>query len=303
MTNRYKAQKWLFLPHNKNNMSFKNIRQLIALFQSQLNEIYAQEEIRNFISLMLDYKLNYSKVDLLMKQDDDLSAEVILYCEEALTKLRNHIPIQYILGETEFYGLKFKVNPSVLIPRPETEELVHWIIEDCTMLRPDILDIGTGSGCIPITLKKNILQAKVQGWDISEDALSTARNNASINKVLVDFNKQNALELESINEVFDIIVSNPPYVLEKEKELMHNNVLINEPHLALFVPDKEPLLFYRAIAEFAKSNLKQNGKLYFEINEAFGAETVELMQQLGFKNIVLKKDLFGKDRMVKGEVN
>ena len=191
-------------------MSFKNIRQLTALFQTQLKEIYAQEEIRNFIFLMLDYKLNYSKVDLLMKQDDDLSAEVILYCEEALTKLRNHIPIQYILGETEFYGLKFKVNPSVLIPRPETEELVHWIIEDCTMLRPDILDIGTGSGCIPITLKKNILHAKVQGWDISEDALSTARSNASINKVLVNFNKQNALELESIDEVFDIIVSNPP---------------------------------------------------------------------------------------------
>ncbi len=284
-------------------MSFKNIRQLTTLFQTQLKEIYAQEEIRNFIALIFDYKLNYSKVDQLMKQDDDLTADVILFCEETLEKLKHHIPIQYILGETEFYGLKFNVNPAVLIPRPETEELVHWIIEDCTFPKPKILDVGTGSGCIPITLKKNIPQAKVKGWDISEDALSTARNNASLNEVVVDFIKQNALDLEEVKDAFDIIVSNPPYVLEKEKDLMHDNVLNNEPHLALFVPDKEPLLFYRAIAEFAKSNLKQNGKLYFEINEAFGAETVEMMQQLGFENIVLKKDLFGKDRMVKGEVN
>ncbi|MCW3784856.1 peptide chain release factor N(5)-glutamine methyltransferase [Plebeiibacterium sediminum] len=284
-------------------MSFKNIRQLTTLFQSELKEIYAQEEIRNFIALIFDYKLSYSKVDLLMKQEDELAADIILFCEEALEKLKNHIPIQYIFGETEFYGLKFNVNPAVLIPRPETEELVHWIIEDCKTPDPEMLDIGTGSGCIPITLKKNIPDAKVKGWDISDEALTTARSNAALNNVMVDFCKQNALELKDVNEAFDIIVSNPPYVLEKEKELMHDNVLNNEPHLALFVPDNQPLLFYHAIAEFAKSNLKPSGKLYFEINEAFGDETVEMMEQLGFENIVLKKDLFGKDRMVRGEVN
>ncbi len=281
-------------------MSFKTIQQLSKYFQSQLNDIYIQEEIRNFIVFLLEFKLSYSKVDLLLKQDEELSDEVISFCELALTKLKNHIPIQYIIGETEFYGMKFNVNPSVLIPRPETEELVQWIIEDCIKNNPIIIDIGTGTGCIPITLKKNIPDAYVQGWDISIEALNAAKANATLNEVEVDFQIQNALELVNISDKADIIVSNPPYVLEKEKDLMHENVLENEPHLALFVPDTEPLLFYQSIAEFAMVNLNSNGSIFFEINETFGLETVNMLEQLGFVNVELRKDLFGKDRMVKG---
>ncbi len=284
-------------------MNFKTIHQLSTYFQNELKESFAQEEIRNFIALILDFKLGYSKVDILMKQDEELEDAIVCYCNDALTKLKNLVPIQYILGETEFYGLKFKVNSSVLIPRPETEELVHWIIDDYQSKSPAILDIGTGSGCIPITLKVNIPESKVQSWDISEDALSIAKSNAELNNVHVCFEKQNALALSNLKDKFDVIVSNPPYVLDKEKELMHNNVLDYEPHLALFVPDNEPLLFYEAIARFAKTNLNPNGALYFEINEAFGSATVKMLEELGFVKVELKKDLFGKDRMVKGIIS
>ncbi len=284
-------------------MTTKTIHQLSTYFQNELKDCFAQEEIRNFIALILEYKLGYSKVDVLMKKDEDLNNDVALYCEEALEKLKNHVPIQYILGETEFYGLKFRVNSSVLIPRPETEELVHWIINDYKGKQAKILDIGTGSGCIPITLKKNIHDADVAAWDISEEALITAKSNAELNKADVVFEKQNALDLGSVEAKFDVIVSNPPYVLDKEKELMQNNVLDYEPHLALFVPDNDPLLFYQAIAEFAKTNLNSKGALYFEINESFGDATVQMLEKLGFINIELRKDLFGKDRMIKAHVD
>ncbi len=284
-------------------MTIKTIHQLSTYFQDELKDCFSQEEIRNFIALILEYKLGYSKVDILMKKDEVLGDDIILYCEEALVKLQSHVPIQYVLGETEFYNLKFKVNSSVLIPRPETEELVHWIIKDYRSKQPAILDVGTGTGCIPIILKKNIPNAKLKAWDISVDALNTARSNAELNQVQVIFEKHDALDLSAIKETFDVIVSNPPYVLNKEKELMQHNVLDYEPHLALFVPDHEPLLFYKAIAEFAKTNLNAKGALYFEINEAFGDATVQMLDTLGFKRVELRKDLFGKDRMVKACVD
>jgi len=212
-------------------------------------------------------------------------------------------PIKYILGETEFYGLRLKVNPAVLIPRPETEELVDWIIHDCNVQNPVILDIGTGSGCIPIALSKNLIGATIESWDISNEALMVARMNAEINKVNIDFIYADVLRLThpAQKQEFDIIVSNPPYITESEQLLMLKNVLDYEPHVALFVPTADPLIFYRKIADIAITQLNSGGKLFFEINEQFGNETADLLSLKGFKNIVLRKDINGKNRMIKAE--
>jgi release factor glutamine methyltransferase len=227
--------------------------------------------------------------------------------------LKKEKPIQYILGETEFYGLPFLVNVNTLIPRPETEELVEWIIKSTnyeiqsTKLR--ILDIGTGSGCIAISLAKNIPNAEVSAIDVSEKALATAKKNAEINKIVVNFINVDILKINDLAELptsnfqlptqFDIIVSNPPYVRNLEKAEIKPNVLEYEPHLALFVEDTDALLFYRKIANLAKENLSENGQLFFEINQYLGKETVELLEDLGFKNIELKKDIYGNDRMIR----
>jgi release factor glutamine methyltransferase len=282
-------------------MDFKTIKEISEVFNQELAETYDLREIRNFVTLIFESKMGYSNVDIIMKSDNPLPNDIILFCKEALEKLKDHFPIQYILGETEFYGLKFKVNPSVLIPRPETEELVHWIIEDNNLDSPSILDIGTGSGIIPISLKSNITNANVSSWDISDEALKTARKNADLNNVSVNFKKQDVLSCEIEPKCFDVIVSNPPYVRELEKYMMRKNVLDYEPHLALFVKDSDPLIFYKAICEFAIHSLKEKGKLYFEINEAYGKETCDLMINCGFKNIELRNDIFGKPRMAKGQ--
>ncbi len=218
-----------------------------------------------------------------------------------LAELKNQKPIQYVIGETEFYGLTLKVNSSVLIPRPETEELVHWVITECP-LALSIIDFGTGSGCIPIALAKNLPYAKVSATDISKDALAVATQNAMNCKVEIDFVQHNILTDSSVllkNKPFDVVVSNPPYIRESEKKQMMPNVLEYEPSLALFVPDSDPLLFYRRIALVSKELLKQNGQLFFEINEAFGLETMEMLTRLGYVNVQVKKDINGRDRMVK----
>lgn len=282
-------------------MEFNTIKQLTSLFQQELNELYPETEIRNFITIIFEYKMAYSKVDIIMKATDKLPDSMVCYCKETLHKLKLNIPIQYIIGQEEFYGLMFNVNPSVLIPRPETEELIHWIINDNTLSNPTILDIGTGSGCIPITLKHHIKEASISAWDISADALNTAKLNAIKNKTEVNFILQDALAPVDKCKIYDIIVSNPPYICELEKKIMHNNVLDNEPHMALFVKDEDPLLFYRSICAYALEALKSGGKLYFEINEAYGKQTCELMQKKGFKNIKLRNDLFGKARMIRAE--
>jgi release factor glutamine methyltransferase len=243
----------------------------------------------------------------------EMDAMQLLRWESVLAELKKEKPIQYILGETEFYGLPFLVNENTLIPRPETEELVEWIIKSTnyeilsTKLR--ILDIGTGSGCIAISLAKNITNAEVSAIDISEKALATAKKNAEINKVEVSFINIDILKINDLAELptsnfqlptqFDIIVSNPPYVRNLEKAEIKPNVLEYEPHLALFVEDTDALLFYRKIADLAKENLSENGMLFFEINQYLGKETVELLENLGFKNIELKKDIYGNDRMIR----
>ncbi len=278
-----------------------SVKQLINNFNKQLQPFYPQEEIRNFVWIILEHLLNFSRTDLLLKADYFLSESEQRYCEGALQKLKQHVPIQHIIGYTEFYGLRFNVNKHVLIPRPETEELVQWIIRENKLANPSILDVGTGSGCIPVILKKHIPQASVSAWDISAQALAVAKSNAQINHVEVNFELQDALQPDIELEIkYDIIVSNPPYIRALEKEFMQDNVLKYEPHLALFVQDNDPLLFYRAISALAARALNSNGVLYFEINEALGKETCDLMRQAGFKEVELRKDIFGKDRMVKG---
>ncbi|MGD9992120.1 MAG: peptide chain release factor N(5)-glutamine methyltransferase [Salinivirgaceae bacterium] len=218
-------------------------------------------------------------------------------------RLLNHEPIQYILGETEFYGLKFRVNPAVLIPRPETEELVDWIIRDHKNSSLTIIDLGTGSGCIAVTLAKNLSQSTVYALDVSEQALEQAKANAQINEVAVEFFQTDVLKQNwpDFPKKPNLIVSNPPYVTQKEKKLMQANVLDYEPSLALFVSDDDPLLFYREIATQARNLLTDEGWLYFEINEALGNQTVSLLETLGYRQIELRADINGKHRMLKAQ--
>ena len=213
--------------------------------------------------------------------------------------MRHFEPIQYILGETEFYGLPFKVTPATLIPRPETEELVDWIIANCNKNPKTLLDIGTGSGCIAIALAKNLPAVKVSAMDISEEALKVASENAIYNKVTVNFSKKDILGTSTLPQKYDVIISNPPYVRNSEKEMMQKNVLDFEPASALFVEDDNPLLFYSKIAKLAKNYLNPNGFLFFEINEYLSKEVIQLLERESFSEIELKQDFFGKDRMIK----
>lgn len=225
--------------------------------------------------------------------------------ENILNRLKTGEPVQYILGHTEFYGLPFKVNPSVLIPRPETEELVEWAISSVGSLQlaaGSILDIGTGSGCIAISLKKNLKDAQMSAIDISPEALKTAKENAELNKVDVNFVRDDILNPTHhslLTTHYSLIISNPPYVTLDDKKQMHTNVTDFEPHTALFVPKDDPLIFYRAIANFASTHLEKGGLLFFEINESYGEQTVELLSDKQFKNIELRKDMSGKLRMIK----
>ena len=243
-----------------------------------------------------------SRVDLALKPDFEIDELEIQKWKNIIDQLQLQKPIQYILGETEFYGLRFKVNSSVLIPRPETEELVDWILKNNSnkskQLR--ILDIGTGSGCIPITLARNLNNSEVSAVDISRDALKVAEVNAEINKVKVNFIEMDILKTTKLSERYDIIVSNPPYVRELEKQKMHKNVLEFEPHIALFVEDEDPLLFYLKITQLASKSLSEGGQLYFEINQYLGERMVQLLSDYKFRDIEIRKDIFGNDRMIFG---
>jgi len=276
-------------------------------FIDGLSLIYGPEEAKSLSWLSISFvcKLERAKY-LSIKQEEIHSkdAEQLFKIHEQLIQGK---PLQYILGETEFYDLTFKVNPNVLIPRPETEELVDWALITSRIINGEtevlkILDIGTGSGCIPISIKKYIPLADITALDISELALSTARQNADLNQAeinLIHDDILNPSNLELINTNYDIILSNPPYVTDSEKDQMLDNVLKHEPHNALFVPNNDPLLFYRAIADFALDHLKINGFLFLEINEKFGRETVYLLNEKGFKEIELRQDMSGKDRMIR----
>ncbi|MDO9596021.1 MAG: peptide chain release factor N(5)-glutamine methyltransferase [Lutibacter sp.] len=278
------------------------IQEFKKYFFSELSNGYPVTEIQSFFTILIEYKLHLSRIQLALEHNFELERDDLDFLENALLKLKNQIPVQYIVGETAFYGLMFKVDKNVLIPRPETEELVEWIVQNHKKSESlKILDIGTGSGCIAVSLAKNLPNAKVSALDISEEALNVAKNNAEFNQVTIDFILADILTIEKLPDTFDVIVSNPPYVRESEKDLMQQNVLSNEPHIALFVENENPLLFYDKIAELAKNHLTENGVLYFEINQYLGEETVDLLKTKGFKNIELKKDIYGVDRMLKCE--
>ena len=281
-------------------MLLKNYK---TTFLQELSSLYDEKEIESFFYLTLESFHQKKRIDLALNPEMEMDALQLLRWESVLVELKKQKPIQYILGETEFFGLPFLVNENVLIPRPETEELVQLIISNNLKIQQSnnltILDVGTGSGCIPIALKKNLPNAEVYAIDISEKALATAKKNAELNNVEVHFRLKNILETQDLEQQFDIIVSNPPYVRELEKQEIKKNVLDYEPHLALFVEDTDALLFYRKIAQLALKNLSPNGLLFFEINQYLGKETVELLENLGFKNIELKKDIYGNDRMIK----
>lgn len=269
--------------------------------KSELKDLYSPDEISSLTRLILEKEFAVPFADILACKFNHLSDAEMQKLTEIVGKLKNSEPIQYILGESDFFGLAFYVNGSVLIPRPETEELVQWVLESAENKPMKILDIGTGSGCIAVTLAKKLPSAEVHAWDISEDALEVARKNAERNGVKVIFVKRDMLLEPVSDEKFDIIVSNPPYVTEVEKTEMQENVLNFEPHLALFVPDDNALVFYEKIADFALTNLNKGGQLFFEINRAKGADIARLLEEKGFKNIELRKDISGNERMVMAE--
>ena len=286
-------------------MLLKNYK---SKFLEELTSIYDEMEVTSFFFLILEHLHQFKRIDLALNPNFEISESELGKWDEILSDLKTEKPIQYILGETEFYGLKFKVNENVLIPRPETEELVELILKstkyEVQSTKFSILDIGTGSGCIAISLAKNLPNAEVFAVDVSEKAIQTAKENAKHNGVEVTFIQQNILEIDDLTfdlglSTFDVIVSNPPYVRMLEKEEIKPNVLEYEPHLALFVEDNDALLFYRKIAALAMKNLAENGKLYFEINQYLGKETVELLGNIGFKNIELIKDIYNNSRMIR----
>lgn len=289
------------------------LKQYKNLFFDALKNIQDEQEIESFFFILTEYLHHLKRVDVALNPDFEISDAAIEKWNAILVELQQEKPIQYITGEAWFYGLRFEVNENTLIPRPETEELVEWIIESqkskVQSQKLEILDIGTGSGCIPISLKANLPQANVSAIDVSEQALEVAKRNAELNKVEINFIEANILEVEDLSQLpspiihhpssYNIIVSNPPYVRNLEKQEIKKNVLDYEPHLALFVEDTDALLFYRKIAQLALKNLSPNGLLFFEINQYLGNETVDLLENLGFKNIELKKDIYGNDRMIK----
>lgn len=275
---------------------------LHAIFIETLQEIYPHSEARNITSWVWECIADVTPSKLLIKQKEIIPAVLKDKLLSALEQLKTKRPVQYVLGEAWFYGLRFRVNESVLIPRPETEELVEWVVKDVKAPGKEnvaVLDIGTGSGCIAISIKHQLPMATVTAVDVSKAALAIAAENAQAHACNIDLKEINVLDNTEMNTLgkFDVMVSNPPYIAESESAAMHENVVKYEPSIALFVPNEDPLLFYREIAAFAKSHLRENGKLYFEINENLGEATVALLKEMGFE-VTLRKDAQGKDRML-----
>ena len=278
------------------------LKELKSQFSKELSGVYPSEEVQSFFTLLSEFILNYTRLDTVLKASEIISEENQQQFLEAIRRLKQFEPIQYIIGATEFYGLPFKVTPATLIPRPETEELVQWILEEYLAESQNqslhFLDIGTGSGCIAIALAKNLPSIKISAVDVSKPALQVAQENAQNNQAAVTFFELDILKASALPETYNLIVSNPPYVRELEKKMMQPNVLSFEPESALFVSNVDPLLFYRKIAELAKQHLTPNGLLFFEINEYLGKELIELLLSIGFSEITVKKDIFNKDRML-----
>jgi release factor glutamine methyltransferase len=290
------------------------IQKMFAFIRSQLQGLYSELEIKSFSYLILEFVCKKDRQNIWIDKDKQLSSNECLQVKEFVAELKKYCPIQYIIGETEFYGIKLKVDANVLIPRPETEELVEWIINDFSPTARKveaeklteekeltILDIGTGSGCIAVSLAKHLTSASVYALDISEVALGVARQNAEKNGVDVRFFRHDIFEKwpDFLPQRWNIIVSNPPYVTPEEKTMMSKNILDYEPHQALFVPQEKPLLFYERIADMASTCLKANGNLYFETSSIYGKNVVAMLKDKGFQTVELKQDISGHDRMIR----
>lgn len=284
------------------------LKDIQNIFHQELDSIYGTDEVRSFFNILIDFYLGLNRITLVLEPNYTITKEEEQPLFEALSRLKLEEPIQHIIGKTEFYGLPFKVNKHTLIPRPETEELVDWILKSLTGKKDQplkLLDIGTGTGCIAISLAKHLPNAHVYAVDVSPEAIKVAQENAKWNNVSITYIEDSILDiqndiLKTATGFFDVIVSNPPYVRNLEKVEIKNNVLQHEPHLALFVKDDNPLQFYEAISDYALSALKENGLLFFEINQYLGAEMETLLKAYTYKSIELKKDMFGNQRMLKG---
>jgi len=283
------------------------LKEIKNLYHKELDEIYAIEEVDSFFGMLIAHYLKLERFVLAMQPNLVLTRAEEQPLFEALSQLRSHRPIQYIIGTAHFMDMDFAVDENVLIPRPETEELVRWIIEDLHAVQKDapnekltLLDIGTGSGCIAVSLAEHLPNFEVHALDISVDALKVAQENSKANRVDITFVKADILDIEDAAVQFNVIVANPPYVREQEKKNMHRNVMDHEPESALFVTDENPLVFYDAIAGFAKKNLKKDGSLYLEFNQYLAKETEQLLRNHNFSEIELRNDMFGNDRMMKG---
>lgn len=274
------------------------MQETIKHIKEELSAYYPESEISGFVRIIVEHITQHTYPAALIN-NTIVTKEQKQEIDNIINRLQKHEPIQYILGESEFFGMPFFVSPHVLIPRPETEELVELILNENSSAQLSVLDIGTGSGCIAIALAKYLNKPNVSAWDISADALNIAHRNAIRNESNVSFEQVDVLSENRPDTRFDIIVSNPPYILDSEKAEMDNNVLDHEPHVALFVPNDNALLFYRRIADIALDQLNPSGKLYFEINRAKGEETMEMLKSKGFDNVELFQDLSGNDRMIR----
>ena len=281
------------------------LKELKTHYLNSLSKLYPKTEIDTFFFYLIEEYLDLQRIDFSLQPNKIIENTDFLKFEKALNRLKKEEPIQYILGKTEFYGYPFLVTKDTLIPRPETEELVEWILQELEFQKKkktSILDIGTGSGCIAISLAKKNKNLSVSAIDFSKEAIEIAKQNAKLNEVNIYLIEKDILLTKELDTAFDVIVSNPPYVRELEKVEIKNNVLQNEPHSALFVSDSNPLIFYSKIADLAKNHLTKNGLLFFEINQYLGQETKVMLSKKGFKNIELRKDLFGNDRMIKANL-
>lgn len=281
------------------------VSEIKKYFRSKLQEKFSETEIKRMFQDLLQKRLNLSREELLFSDELRLSESDLLYFRSIAAQLLENKPFQYLIGEAHFCELVLDCDKRALIPRPETEELVHWMLEDTTIKQARILDLCTGSGCIALALKNNLPEAEVSGIDVSREALDLARQNAAKTQLKVQFDYADALNLSemTVADKYDYWVSNPPYIPQDESRLMHPNVLQFEPHLALFVPDNDALQFYRAIATQALQALNPGGKLYFEIHENYAQEVEKLCLSLGFQKVEIKVDMQRKARMLKAELN
>lgn len=262
-----------------------------------LSDLYPAEEVDSMVRILFEHYHGWNRIDLSRNQDEKLSESDLLNYHWALKELQNYQPIQYVLGQTEFYGLPFVVNEHVLIPRPETEELVKLIIDENSESK-SLIDVGSGSGCISVSYKNEKPDSYVLALDVDPNALAVVERNCLLNNIEIDRVEMDILNWRPLGQKFDIVVSNPPYVLDSEKTEMNRNVLDYEPHLALFVPDKNPIVFYERIADFSLAHMVPGGKIYFEINERYGNSVADCLQIRNFKDIRIIKDINGKERIV-----